>query len=53
MEGQINDGKSPEVKVLTQNPAGFPPHVGELALSKSKGFQPPARVILTNPPYPC
>ena len=29
-------------RVLTQNPARLKPHVGELALSQSKGFRPPA-----------
>jgi hypothetical protein len=29
-----NDGKSPEVRVLTQNPAGLPPRVGELVLKE-------------------
>jgi hypothetical protein len=29
-----NEGKLLEVRVLTQNPAGLPPHVGELALMK-------------------
>ena len=35
-----------EVEVLTQNPAGLPPRVGELVLSESKGLRPPAPVKL-------
>ena len=34
---------------MTQNPAGLPPRVGQLVLSKSKGFRPPAPIIYINP----
>jgi hypothetical protein len=34
---------------LTQNPAGLPSHVGELALRSSKGFRPPAPTFYITP----
>jgi len=39
-----NEGKSLGGWELTQNPAGLPPHVGELVLSPSKGLRPPAPI---------